>query len=81
MKKIQAILLTGLMVLTMTLSTSTPASAQTATSTRLSANKIQPPKRVPPQCDASSERLCIQAPPINILQLAGVLLTVVDLVR
>ena len=76
MKKIQAILLTGLMVLAMTISTSTSTSAQSRIrSASTTASKVQPPQRVPPQCGTFSESVCLPAP-VGIIQLAGVLITV-----
>lgn len=81
MKKIQAILLTGLMVLAMTITTSTSTSAQSRVrSTSTTASKVQPPQNVPPQCGSLSERVCFPAP-VSIIQLAGVLITVVGGVR
>jgi hypothetical protein len=81
MKKIQAILLTGLMVLAMTITTSTSTSAQSRVrTTTTTASKVQPPQRVPPQCGTLTESICLPAP-IGIIQLAGILITVTGLVR
>jgi hypothetical protein len=82
MKKIQAILLTGLMVLAMTISTSTLASAQTASGVRsvsTTASKVQPPNKVPPQCGSLTERACFPASSLNIFQVVGVIASVAGL--